>query len=285
VSTPGRLLRRALDEGPLLVPFVFDGLQARLAEQAGFAAVYLSGFGCAAARGRPDLGLLTMSEMLDGVRAVAGSVGIPAICDADTGFGDVLNVQRAVEEFERAGEAALQIEDQVWPKRCGFMAGKEVVSEREMLAKLRAACDARRAADFLIVARTDALAPLGWDEAERRARAYCDAGADLIFVGGVADAAALDEYLRRLGDLPIAYNGRLGEPRELHARGVRLQIHGGVLAVLFRAVQRAMRELRETGALREVPPDGNPLGEETMAEWLRLFGAEEMLRRGEGYGA
>jgi 2-methylisocitrate lyase-like PEP mutase family enzyme len=146
----------------VVAPFVFDGLQARLAERAGFSVLYLTGFGAAASRGLPDLGLLGMSDMAAAVAVVAGASSLPVVADADTGYGGVLNVMRTVEAYEASGAAGLHIEDQVWPKRCGFFAGKEVIRLDDMVAKVRAACDARGDTDTVIIARTDALAPHGW---------------------------------------------------------------------------------------------------------------------------
>src|SRR6516165_9252418 len=201
-------LRKLLDgPGMLVAPFVYDCLQAKIAERIGFQAVYMTGFGTAAARGFPDLGLLTMSEMVENVRTIARSVQIPLICDADTGYGNPINVWRTVREYERAGAAALHIEDQVWPKRCGFLTGKQVIAMEEMVAKVRAACDARRDPNLVIIARSDALQPHGWDETERRARAYRAAGADLIFLDGIKSRDELETYAKRLGDLPLLYNG------------------------------------------------------------------------------
>ncbi len=154
---------RKLLNGPemLVAPFVYDCLQAKIAESIGFQAVYMTGFGTAAARGFPDLGLLTMSEMVQNVRAIAHAVKIPVICDADTGYGNPINVWRTVREYEEAGAAALHIEDQVWPKKCGFLSGKQVIPMEEMVPKVHAACDARRDRNFVIIARTDALAVNG----------------------------------------------------------------------------------------------------------------------------
>ena len=138
-------LRELLGSGEtILAPGAFDPLAARCVEEAGFDAVYMTGFGTAAARGFPDLGLLTMSEMVQNVRALAHAVAVPVICDADTGYGNPINVWRTVREYEEAGAAALHIEDQVWPKKCGFLAGKQVIPLEEMVPKVRAACDARR---------------------------------------------------------------------------------------------------------------------------------------------
>src|SRR6516162_1199530 len=183
---------RKLLNGPemLVAPFVYDCLQAKIAEQIGFQAVYMTGFGTAAARGFPDLGLLTMSEMVQNVRAIAHAVEVPVICDADTGYGNPVNVWRTVREYEEAGAAALHIEDQVWPKKCGFLAGKQVIPVEDMVPKVRAACDARRDRNFVIIARTDALAVNGWDDVVRRSHAYRQTLADVIITDvtrGLAD--------------------------------------------------------------------------------------------------
>src|SRR5260370_5203530 len=208
MNEPRSRLRNLLATPQMIVaPFVFDCLQAKLAAAAGFDCLYMTGFGTAAARGYPDLGLLTMSEMVATARAIANSVNVPVICDADTGYGNPLNVWRTVREYEDAGASALHIEDQVWPKKCGFLAGKQVIPLDQMAPKVRAACDARRDRDFVIIARTDALAVNGWEDVERRCRAYSAAGADLIFVDGIRTKQDLTDYAARLGDLPLLYNG------------------------------------------------------------------------------
>ncbi len=255
----------------LIAPFVYDGLQALTAEAAGFSAAYMTGFGSAAARGLPDLGLLSMSEMTDNVRSISRSVKIPVICDADTGYGNPLNVMRTVREYESAGAAGLHIEDQVWPKRCGFFEGKEVIPTREMVAKLRAACDARTDPDLLLIARTDALQPEGWDAVERRARAYVEAGAEMIFVDGVRSVEDLDRYGRRLEDLPRLYNGQLLPCGEIEERGFKLMIHTGTLAVVYRALRDAMSELRKTGRI------GAAEDPRLFDELLRLLGVSDAL--------
>lgn len=260
-----------------MAPFVYDGLQARLAEAAGFEAVYMTGFGTAAAHGLPDLGLITVNDMVANVRVVAGSVSVPAICDADTGYGGALNVMRTVRAYEDAGAAALHIEDQVSPKRCGLMKGKQVVPVEEMAAKVRAALDGRRDPDFVIIARTDALEAEGWEGTEARARAYRDAGADLVFVDGVKAERDLDEYARRLADLPCLYSGQLETPAQVAARGFRVMIHIGTLTVAFRAMRDALAELRETGRVASA------------ADWsdfdamLEVLGAAEATARAAKY--
>jgi 2-methylisocitrate lyase-like PEP mutase family enzyme len=242
---------RELLAGPemIVAPFVFDCLQAKLAAAAGFDAVYMTGFGTAAARGYPDLGLLTMSEMATNARAISNSVNVPVICDGDTGYGNPLNVWRTVREYEDAGAAALHIEDQVFPKRCGFLAGKQVIKLDEMVPKVRAACDARRDRNLVIIARTDALAPNGWDDVVLRARAYRAAGADLIFVDGIKTLDDLKRYAEKLGDLPLIYNGDLLLIDELKKYPFKVTIHIGTMLTIYQATQAAMSELKRTGKL------------------------------------
>jgi 2-methylisocitrate lyase-like PEP mutase family enzyme len=242
---------RDLLAGPemIVAPFVFDCLQAKLAAAAGFDAVYMTGFGTAAARGYPDLGLLTMSEMIANARAISNSVNVPVICDADTGYGNPLNVWRTAREYEDAGAAALHIEDQVFPKRCGFLAGKQVIKQEDMVPKVRAACDARRDRNLVIIARTDALQPNGWDDVVLRARAYRAAGADLIFVDGIKTVDDLKRYAEKLGDLPLIYNGDLLPIDELKKYPFKVTIHIGTMLTIYQGIQTAMTELKRTGKL------------------------------------
>ena len=271
-------LREGLERpGMLLAPFVYDALQARIAEEAGFEVIYMTGFGTAAARGKPDLGLLGLAEMVENVRRIAGAVSVPLIADADTGYGNALNARQTVREYEAAGAAALHIEDQVWPKRCGFLSGKQVISSEAMVSKVRAVCDARRDPDFVIIARTDALQPNGWDDAERRARAYREAGADLVFVDGIRTVEDLEIYAKRLADLPLLYNGQLLPADALERRGFKVAIHPGTLAVGYRALRDALCQLRETGQL------GSPDDAIAFAEILRLLGVQETLATAEAY--
>ena len=271
-------LREKLNRTPMVVaPFVYDALQAKIAERVGFEAVYMTGFGTAAARGFPDLGLLTMSEMVENVRTIARSVQIPVICDADTGYGNPVNVWRTVNEYERAGAAALHIEDQVWPKRCGFLAGKQVIPQDEMVPKVRAACDARRDPDTVIIARTDALAVNGWDDVVRRATAYREAGADLIFVDGIRTLDDLRNYAERLKNLPLLYNGQLLPVAELARHGFRLTIYSGTLLHYYQSARNALSELKETGAVKPVAHDN------AFRELIDLLGVDEMDALGKKY--
>ena len=247
---PRARLRAMLARPEMIVaPFVFDCLQARLACEAGFEAVYMTGFGTAAARGFPDLGLVTMTEMAANARAIANAVEAPVICDADTGYGNPLNVWRTIREYEDAGAAALHIEDQVFPKRCGFLSGKQVIPIAEMVPKVRAACDARRDPDLVIIARTDALEAHGWNEIEKRARAYRAAGADLVFVDGIKTREDLQTYAARLGDLPLIYNGDLLPLDELAGFPFKITIHIGTMLTAYAATRDMMRELRNTGKI------------------------------------
>jgi len=192
---------------PLALPGVYDALGATLAARAGFRAVFLSGYALSATRlARPDVGLLTQTEVLDAARRIAAAVDVPLIADADTGYGDAGNVERTVRELVQAGAAGCFLEDQVWPKRCGHMEGKQVVPLEEYLEKLGAAL-AARAPGFHVTARTDARAPLGLDEAIRRARAFAEAGADAVFVEAPRSADEMAAIRAALPpELPLVAN-------------------------------------------------------------------------------
>lgn len=246
-GTPGARLRQLMQPGLVVAPFVYDGLQAKIAQHVGLDAIYMTGFGTAAARGYPDVGLLTMTEMVENVAYLSAAVDIPLIADADTGYGNALNVQRTVQAYERAGAAALHIEDQVFPKKCGFMQGKMVIARDEMVQKVRAALDARTDPDLVIIARTDALAVHGWEETEARARAYYEAGADVVFVDGIRTREDLDTYARRLEEVPRLYNGGLVPTAEVAAMGFRLMITGGTIWAVYEAVHTLMQELQTQG--------------------------------------
>ncbi len=262
---------REMLAGPAMIvaPFVFDCMQARLAARAGFDAVYMSGFGTAAARGYPDLGLLTMTEMVANVRAISHAVDVPVICDADTGYGNPLNVWRTVREYEDAGASALHIEDQVSPKRCGFMAGKQVIALEAMVPKVRAACDARRDNNLVIIARTDALQSGGWNDVQRRARAYREAGADLVFVDGIKTLDDLKLYAEKLGDLPLVYNGDLLPLDELKKFPFKVTIHIGTMLAAFETMRAAMTELKRSGRLGVGTATG------VFEDFVELMGAGE----------
>ncbi|MDD2421248.1 MAG: isocitrate lyase/PEP mutase family protein [Heliobacteriaceae bacterium] len=176
-------LRELLNQpGIIRAPGAYDAWSARLVEMAGFPVVYMTGYGASAsALGQPDIGLMSMTEMATLAKNMAAAVTIPFIADGDTGYGGVLNVMRVVREYDQAGIAGIQLEDQVFPKRCGHMEGKQLISQGEMVAKIKAATHARCSPDFVIIARTDARAVTGFEDALRRAQAYVEAGADVIF--------------------------------------------------------------------------------------------------------
>ena len=228
-----RRLRELLAQPDLLVaPGAYDALSARLIAQAGFPAVYMTGFGTAASvLGQPDVGLLAMSEIVSRAAALAAVIGErPLIADADTGYGNPINVRRTVHEYERAGVAAIHIEDQVWPKKCGHMEGKQVIPIDEMVQKIRAAVDARRDPDFVIIARTDANAVYGLEDALRRGQAYREAGADVIFIEAPRSLEELRAIAQTFPDVPLLYNwaesGKtpLLSLEEIHALGFKLVI-------------------------------------------------------------
>ncbi|MGA0122539.1 MAG: isocitrate lyase/PEP mutase family protein [Gaiellales bacterium] len=191
-------LRARLESGEILVaPGAYDALTARLLAHAGFEAVYRGGYAAsAAAFALPDLGITTLTDMVDHLRRMTNAISVPVIADADTGYGEVPQVVHTVRELEAAGAAAIQFEDQVFPKRCGHMEGKKVIPAEEMVVKLRAALDARRDPETVIIARSDATAVTGLDDAIRRSRLYAEAGADVIFI----DAPESEEHLRAIAD-------------------------------------------------------------------------------------
>jgi carboxyvinyl-carboxyphosphonate phosphorylmutase len=195
-------------DGPVVAPGAYDALSARLVEQAGFDVVYMTGFGTTASLiGRPDVGLLTGSEMVDNARRIVAAVDAPVIADADTGYGNAINVVRTVQLYEQAGVAGLHLEDQVNPKKCGHMSGKAVIDAEEMAGKIRAAVAARRDPDLVLIARTDAAAVEGLDAAIARARVYADAGADVLFVEAPTSEADIARVAGELsGVAPLVFN-------------------------------------------------------------------------------
>jgi len=240
----------------IVAPGAYDALTAKLIEGAGFECVYMTGYGTAAAMlGLPDIGLLTMTEMLQNTRAIADAVAIPLIADADTGYGNPINVVRTVKEYEKAGAAAIHIEDQVWPKRCGHMSGKKVIPQNDMVAKLRAAVDSRTAPDFLIIARCDALAVEGWDATIERGGAYVDAGADIMFIEAPETVEQMKQ-IPALFDVPCLINIAPRTPvlskKELEEMGFAIAIYPGIcLMVSIQANLDSLKQFKETGT----PPD------------------------------
>ena len=252
---PAARLRGLLAREQLLVaPGVFDGLSARLAERAGSEAVYASGGAIARSAGYPDLGLLGVGEVLERLAQITEAVSIPVIADADTGYGNALNVRRSVRAFERAGVAALHLEDQESPKRCGHYEGKRLVPTGEMVGKLRAALEARRDPDLVIIARTDAVAVEGLEAALARASAYREAGADVLFVEAPESEAQVEAIAARLPGPKLINVFRGGKTPLLPAE--RLAELGYRVAILPSDLQRAaIRAMQET--LEAIGRDGN----------------------------
>ena len=249
MSSPGAQLRDAMANGMVLAPFVYDGFTALVAEGQGAKAVYMTGHGTSAQIGLPDVGLTSMAEMVGNLGYIANAVGVPVIADADTGYGNALNAQRTVREYETAGAAAMHLEDQVFPKRCGFFEGKRCVPLAEHVQKIRAALDARADPDLVIIARTDAVAPNGWEDAIRRAEAYREAGADVVFVDGIRTLDDMDIYTRRLVEqgVPCLYNGQILPAGDVATRGFKIMITGGGHALSYAAVCQALLELKQGG--------------------------------------
>jgi methylisocitrate lyase len=258
-----RRFRELLDRQTLVLPGAFNALTAMQIERAGFPAVYISGAGLSAARGLPDIGLLSLTEVLSDAATIANAVTIPAIVDVDTGFGPPLVVIKAVKEFEQAGLAGIQIEDQELPKKCGHLPGKRLVSTSDMVNKICAASDARRDHDFFIIARTDARAVEGLDAAVRRARAYIDAGADAIFPEALESADEFRTFARQLikqgGKAPLVANmtefGKtpylsVSEFEELGYRLVLFPVTA--LRVATKAIDQLLSELRNRGSQRDL---------------------------------
>lgn len=261
VSAGVRLRALLARDEPLVAPGATNALLAKLIAEAGFDAVYMTGAGVShTVLGEPDVGLTTLTELATVVESLASATPLPVIADADTGFGGVLNVQRTVRLYESRGAGALHIEDQVHPKRCGHFEGKEVVAVPEMLARIRAALEARR--DALIIARTDARTVLGLDEAIERGRAYADAGADIVFIESPLSVDELERIGRELGPrVPLVANMVEGgktpqlSAAELYALGYRIVIFPGLLTrITVHAVRDALAVLRVEGDSRPLLP-------------------------------
>ena len=255
-------MRALIDrDGYTMVPGAYDTLTARLVEQAGFEAVYLTGGGYSRASGYPDLGLLTLSENVHFIGLTVEAVGIPVIADADTGYGNAINVIRTVREYEKSGVAAFHIEDQVSPKKCGHYEGKEVVSFAEMVGKIHAAVDTRRDPDLIIIARSDARAVEGLQAAIDRVNAYIEAGADVGFVEAPQNLEELRIVAREVKGPALVNVFEGGKTpmvpaSELEAMGFRLGIYPSQThRAAIRAAQRVLAALKEDGDTRRIEAD------------------------------
>lgn len=289
MSTPAQVLRARLDRRPILVaPGVVDPLTAQLAVNAGFEALYLTGAGIAYTRlGMPDIGLTTMTEVTEVIARIADKVDVPLIVDGDTGFGNAISVKRTMRFFERAGAAAIQIEDQTFPKRCGHLRGKDVVPPEEMIGKIKAAVDARQNG-MLVIGRTDAGAIEGFERAFERAARYAEAGADIIFVEAPRTREELAAVPAKLGGIrPLMANmvegGRtpMTPVQDLEAMGYSLAVFSaGVVRAMARSARRFYDTLRADGtsdALREEMYSFDELAE--------IVGTTDLLEAGRKYDA
>jgi 2-methylisocitrate lyase-like PEP mutase family enzyme len=283
------LKRRFAQPEIVLAPGVYDSLTASLAEAAGFEALYVSGASIAYTRlGRPDIGLVSMAEVAETIGLIRDRIAAPLIVDADTGYGNALNMQRTMRLFERAGANALQIEDQTFPKRCGHLADKGVIPAAEMVGKIKAAADARASEETLIIARTDAIAVEGFEPALERAHLYAQAGADMLFMEAPGSADELGRVVAELkGVAPLMANmvegGRtpIKSAKELEALGFSLVIFpGGIVRALARAAQDFYGSLKRNGstdAFRNQMFDFDQLN--------AVIGTPEMIARGRAYEA
>jgi methylisocitrate lyase len=283
-SSPGRRLRDAWAAGPVAVPGAFNALTARLIEKLGFQAVYLSGGALSAASGVPDVGLLTLTEFADEARRLATATSLPLLCDADTGFGEALNVERTVQMLEAAGAAGIHLEDQVLPKRCGHLSGKALVEPAAFAAKIRAAVAAKRDPDFVIIARTDARGVNGFDDAVSRAHAYLAVGADAVFPEALETA---DEFARFAREVPAPLlanmtefgRGPLLTVSELGGMGYKLVLYP---LTAFRSAMKAAAEtliqLHHAGHQRDALPRMM-----TRAELYDLLGYQGYEERDRAY--
>ena len=286
-----RSLKGMFSSGRMTVaPGAYDCITARLVEEAGFAAVYMTGAGTSLAHGLPDYGLLTMTEMVANARRITSTIGVPLIADSDTGYGNELNMFRTVQEYERAGVAAIHVEDQVFPKKCGHLEDKELISLDDYVAKIRAAVAARQSRDFTIIARTDSRAGLGLEEAVRRANAAIDAGAEMAFVEApqtLAEVEAVPKLVKAPCLLNIVSGGKT--PNVDFAEAERMGYGLAILpSLLIRGIIETCDELlaetkrhgRTAGPLRRVDPGAaDAPGLRGPAATFARFGAAEWDRR------
>ncbi len=277
--TKARQLRKLLSNGGLVIaPGAYDCITARMVQQAGFSAVYMTGAGTAAMLGYPDYGLVTMSEMVENAGRIAAAVSVPVIADADTGYGNELNVVRTVREYEQRGVAGLHLEDQGFPKKCGHLENKVVVPLEDYVAKIRAAVSARSDPDFLIIARTDARAVLGFDEAVCRANAALDAGADMAFVEApesLEEVAGVPRLVRGPCLLNMVWRGKTPDIAmdDAEAMGYKIAI---LPVLLFNAVVGVCDQMLDE--LKQKRRHPMPLADVAPKEFFRRMGAEEWDR-------
>ncbi|MCH8260754.1 MAG: methylisocitrate lyase [Planctomycetes bacterium] len=255
---PGRILRDAMERGTVVAPGAFNALVGRAVARAGFEACYISGGATANVAGVPDIGLISLSEMCRTIREITQATGLPTIVDADTGYGEAESVARTVVEYERAGAAGLHLEDQVFPKRCGHLEGKTLVSIDHMVEKVAAAVSARLSDDFIIIARTDARSVTGMDDAINRANAYRQAGADMIFPEGLESEDEFAAFAAGSPGLLLANMTEFGKTPDISANrfaelGYQLVIYPlSVMRLAMKQVVAGLAELKNKGTLSDV---------------------------------
>jgi len=259
-NSPGQRLRAAWEAQAIAIPGVFNALVGRMAERIGYRALYLSGAALSASAGVPDVGLLSVDDFVEQARTITLATSLPLLCDADTGFGDALNVERTVRLFEAAGAAGIHLEDQQLPKRCGHLTGKQLVEPDIMAAKVRAAVAARTDPHFVIMARTDVRSVTGFDEAVRRARLYLEAGADAIFPEALESADEFATFAREIQAPLLANMTEFGRSPNLDfatlaAMGYRMVLYPlTALRVALRAAQEALLKVNADGHQRDCLP-------------------------------
>jgi 2-methylisocitrate lyase-like PEP mutase family enzyme len=284
---PTQLRKLLAQPGCVVAPGVADAFAARLVKLEGFQAVYMTGFGTSLTRlGMPDVGLLTATEMIDNAGRIADASELPLIADADTGYGNPINTRRTIRDYEKAGVAGVHIEDQAWPKRCGHLAGKRVIPTAEMVAKIKAACDARRDKDFVIITRTDAIAVEGLESALERGERYREAGADMLFIEAPVGREQVEVVSRRFKGVPLLYNmaasGKTPDlpADELGRLGFKLSIYPNwVLLAAIPAMQNLLRELHKTGSIAHMRGQAA-----TFKQFAEIAGLPEIQKLEERYG-
>jgi 2-methylisocitrate lyase-like PEP mutase family enzyme len=282
-----RLRQLLARPGCTVAPGVADALAARLVAREGFDAVYMTGFGTSLTRlGMPDVGLLTASEMVDNASRIVDASGLPVIADADTGYGNPINTRRTIRDYEKAGVAGVHIEDQVWPKRCGHLAGKRVIPVAEMAAKVKAACDARHDLDFLVIARCDAIAVEGLEAALTRGERYREAGADMLFIEAPVGRAEVERVANHFKGVPLLYNmaasGKTPDlpADELGRLGFQLAIYPNwIILAAIPAMQNLLKELKRAGSIAHLRDQVA-----TFKQFTDIAGLPEIQQLEERYG-
>ena len=286
--TQTQQLRKLLNlPGIISAPGAYDCLTAKIIEQAGFPAIYMTGAGTSVARfGYPDLAITTETEMVSSARAIVATTDIPVIADADTGYGGILNIQRTIRDYEQAGVAGIHIEDQEFPKRCGHLNGKQVIEAHEMVPRIKAAVDARRDPDFVVIVRTDALAVTGWEDTIERCYQYIDAGADGLFVEAIRSREEA-ETIVNLFQVPIMYNfvetgkSPLINKDDLESMGFKIVIYPvSALLSVTNVVANVMSELKKHGTTSHIVENMV-----SVTEAFDLVGLSDMLNASELYKA